>query len=771
MRPVIATSPTRRTHMQDTDPAADQIDDGQPDPSHALARTSAPAMVDDLAALHVPPMRADDTCVVMWESEPTRAFHTWVNPHAERLLGFPRNHWQTEPDFWAERLHPDDRDSTHRAFHQALEAHGHCQHTYRLLHADGSVRWVQEHVKTVDYPASEDGLTPRRLRGTMIDVTDYHREIDALERSRAYYRSLFEEAPAIYFVLDEDGTVRRVNQRGIEELGYERAELTGQRFVQLQTDTDTIDFASLADDDAEAGSDWRTTLRRRDGTLLPVHLRVLRGDMLEGLDAHEEEQTGGRSLLVSCDPAPAPARIQHLADDAADALTGLVRRSKFEKHLQHLLYRHYDKPGEHVLALIDIDQFSLVNYRFGQSAGDALLRDVGEILQDHLRRGDLIGRTGSDEFGIILERCSLRQAKILCEGAMDAISQHRFEWTDHTVRLTASAGLVKVDANLQSVSELMSAADAARREASAERLCGIRLVDPAVASSAHRNSDVALAAELQNALENQRLELHYQPIRQLYDEAGSLAPTPKGPPTHYELLLRVRRNKLLLSPLQILMAAERHHLISEVDRWVVTEATRWLDSRPEHVVAGETCCINISAKSICDRHFIDFARNRLRALGSRASSVCFEITETAIIGNLDDAVSGMERLRATGCEFSLDDFGSGSASFPYLRRLPVSYLKIDGTFVREAGASDEDARFLDLINQIGHHAGKQTVAEFVENERTLARVRDIGLDYAQGYLIGRPQPLEQFGIAVTAAPTTPSVQSATVTPFPTVRSP
>lgn len=756
--------------MQEIDPAADQLDDdGPPARQSAQPRPSPAPALDDLAALHVPPMRADDTCVVMWESEPTRAFHTWVNPHAEQLLGFPRHRWQTEPDFWAERLHPQDRDRTHKAFHQALEAHGHCRQTYRLLHADGSVRWVEEHVKTVDYPASEDGLAPQRLRGTMIDVTDYHQEINALERSRAYYRSLFEDAPAIYFVLDEHGIVRRINQHGADQLSYTPSQLIGQHFVQLQAGEDVIDITRLILESDAHSSEWHnTTLRCADKRLLPVRLRTMRAEATQML---EDAPLPAPALLVSCEPLPSVATTApNDTDSAADALTGLAKRAQFERHLQHLLYRHYEQPGEHVLAVIDIDQFGLANYRFGQSAGDALLREVAEILQDHMRRGDLIGRTGSDEFAVILERCPMRQAKVLCEGAIDAISQHDFEWADHSVRLTASAGLVKIDANLQSVSELMSAADAARREASAQSLSGIRLIDPAATPSVHRNSDVALAAELQNALEDGRLELFYQPIRQLYDSTGHPCATSEGPPAHYELLLRVRRNQLLMSPQQILLAAERHHLIGEVDRWVLTEATRWLDRRPEHVVAREMCCINVSAKSICDRQFIDFARSRLRALGDRASSICFEITETAIIGNLDDAVTGMERLRATGCDFSLDDFGSGSASFPYLRKLPVSYLKIDGSFVREAGASDDDARFLELINQIGHHAGKQTVAEFVENEHTLCRVRDIGLDFAQGYEIGRPRPLEHFGIAVTASPPVVASHSATITPFPNVRS-
>ncbi|MEO0972621.1 MAG: PAS domain-containing protein, partial [Pseudomonadota bacterium] len=286
--------------MQDIDSASDQRREGPPASQRSTRRSAA--RTDDVTALRLPPMRMEDSCcVVMWEAEPTRAYHTWVNTPAEQLLGFPMNHWHTEQNFWAQRLHPEDRVRVSHAFHQAIRDQGTCEHTYRMLHADGSVRWIQEQVKVVDLPIGEGGPTPRRLRGTMIDVTEYRREIDALERSRAFYRSLFDDAPALYFVLDDEGMVKQVNQRGASELGYERSSLLDTCFSRLQTGTEAIDITHLLEVD-DGPQEWHTALRRANGSPLPVRLRALKGELLD----EEGDPLDAGSLLVACDPTSQP---------------------------------------------------------------------------------------------------------------------------------------------------------------------------------------------------------------------------------------------------------------------------------------------------------------------------------------------------------------------------------------------------------------------------------------------------------------------------------
>lgn len=436
-------------------------------------------------------------------------------------------------------------------------------------------------------------------------------------------------------------------------------------------------------------------------------------------------------------------------------ITGVYNRSAFERHLQGILYRDFSSAAgtaaaSHVLAVLDIDEFCVVNHRFGRRAGDDILGAVADILADHMPGGTaLVARTGADEFAVLLEHHSLARARSRCQLAMQAVAQHDFEWAGRSVRLTLSAGLASIVDGERSVSELMSDADHARREASSECHGSIHCSD------AHREphprerpTDLTLAAELLTALETDHLALWYQPIlpvRQTLDNASSSART-NAPPRHYELLLRMRRGDQIIGPQPSLRAAEKHQLISEVDRWVLRTAADWLTRRPYWQVRRETCCINVSARSICDRRFVEDACEILLSLGPLARSICFELTETTPVTHLDRARGAMERMLASGCTFALDDFGSGEASLPYLHHLPARYMKIAGHLVRRAAQGGDAMRLLDLVNQIGHNAGKLTVAEHVEAGPDLAMVGDLGIDFAQGHHVGRPKPISAFGM-------------------------
>jgi diguanylate cyclase (GGDEF)-like protein/PAS domain S-box-containing protein len=736
--------------MQETDhsspDALQQRKAGDASLADGSSRVCDPTAQDPTAGLG---LRIDDVHAVVWEAEPTRTHHTFVNEYAEGLLGYPSRTWLTEHQFWISHLHPDDRAHIVDGFRVGLERGDQHQHTYRMLHADGTTRWVKEFVHRVKIEGGPEGTPRQRLRGTIIDVTEFKHAQRAQSADTELYRSLYDEYPAVCFVLDQHGAIEQVNRWGAEQLGYPAGELHGITLHRLllsarDEPAPLIDLPTLQ---RIAERDQAIRLKRRDGTLLPTHVRTRRVP-IPGTTAH--------TVHVICEPvAEAQPVLATDAPEMLDPLTGTLNRTEFERRLQRLLYRDYRDNAKHVLALLDIDQFAVVNYRLGNGAGDEALREVAEILPDCLRPGDVIGRTGSDEFALLLENCSLARAQALCRGAVDVIEQHRFEWAGTPLRLSASVGLVRIDPAAQGVSELMSAAENARRTASRRARAGIHAVDPTKPVHDTDDAHIAWAAELEDALDGDRLELHFQPIRSLYPADGS-----HDRERHYEILLRLRRDQRLLGPQRFLLAAERHQLASEVDRWVLGTTVRWLASRPHQRVGRELCCINISASSICDRRFVEDALSQLKCNSDIARSLCFEITETAVIANMDEAIRGMESLRNVGCRFSLDDFGSGMASFSYLRRLPVDYLKIDGSFVRGAGCNDDEARFLDLINQIGHHAGKKTVAEFVESEQTLSRVHDIGIDFAQGYQIGRPRPISEFE---APAPR----RSAIIKPFPT----
>jgi Amt family ammonium transporter len=401
--------------------------------------------------------------------------------------------------------------------------------------------------------------------------------------------------------------------------------------------------------------------------------------------------------------------------------------------VQRSLYDAASHGSEHALALLDVDQFRVVNYRFGHAAGDELLHEIGEIVTDALRAVDTVARLNGDELGILFEHCTMQRAHALLAEVVTAIGAYDFEWASQPYNVTASAGLVPIRPDSDSVADLLSHADAACRAAADGGRGRIHLWRADDHEVGERQREIEWAARVENALQTERFRLHVQPIVSLNGWNGGAC---------YELLLRMEDDRGdLVTAQHFLPAAERYHLAPRLDRWVVARAIAWLDSRPES--AGDTCCINLSGQSVADPEFPRFVLDRLTHRRALGSSLCFEITETALIANLERARASMETLAQAGCRFALDDFGKGHSSFAYLRNLPVQILKIDGGFVRGIAESDDDFRLLELINDLGHVTGKRTVAESVESEPVLERLRAIGVDFAQGYHLGRPMPIDE----------------------------
>lgn len=456
-------------------------------------------------------------------------------------------------------------------------------------------------------------------------------------------------------------------------------------------------------------------------------------------------------------PVPPTPPLSGAGADAAAAahcaLTHTPGRAAFEQRLQALLYEDFHAravgPGgtSHVLALLDIDQFRLVNHRLGRGAGDELLYQVAELLSEHVIPDGFIARTGGDEFAILFENHSLAQARHRCRYAMHAVAAHRFDWEGRSVRLTVSAGLVGITAGADhAVSELLSEADHARRAAAREGRGGLHCTRAGRTARPAHPSPLSLAAELANALEADALALYRQPIVARGEGQHAAATGPgeaaAAAPRRYELLLRLRRGDRMIGPRPLLKAAEQHHLVSDVDRWVIERAVAWLARRPAAQTRRELCCINLSARSLRDRAFVAELRHLLRPLGDRASSICFEIGEAAVDDVPARTRAAMQRLAALGCSFALQDLGGGHAArLPHLQALPLRYVKIDGRLIREARAGGHAARLLELINQIAQSAGKATVAQHVEDAATFALIEDIGIDYAQGWYLGTPRPI------------------------------
>ncbi|MHB1590293.1 MAG: EAL domain-containing protein, partial [Sulfuricella sp.] len=418
-----------------------------------------------------------------------------------------------------------------------------------------------------------------------------------------------------------------------------------------------------------------------------------------------------------------------------DALTGLINRSEFERQLEELLDSAANQHKQHALLYLDLDQFKVVNDTCGHSAGDELLRQLTAHIQSKVRESDTFARLGGDEFGVLLENCPLDQALRLANALLDEVGAFRFVWLDKTFAVGVSIGLVAITATSGLSANVLSAADTACYAAKDKGRNRVQVYSPDDSEMAERHGEMHWVARIAKAFEEERFHLYYQPIVSV----RSGAPEQEQ---HFEVLLRMRdENHNLVPPGAFIPAAERYNMMVEIDRWVIRNALNWLIVHAERPVI---CAINLSGQSVNDDRFLAFLIDQIKGTGVTPHKVCFEITETAAISNLAKASNFIKTVKSLGCSFSLDDFGSGMSSFSYLKNLPVDYLKIDGSFVRDMINDPIDCAMVESINHIGHVMGIKTIAEFVENQAILDKLRVIGVDYAQGYGIAKPCPLEEM---------------------------
>jgi len=417
---------------------------------------------------------------------------------------------------------------------------------------------------------------------------------------------------------------------------------------------------------------------------------------------------------------------------AHDDLTGLPNRRSFELELGSAIA---DPSKPLALMFLDLDQFKLVNDSGGHAAGDELLRRTAGALPQCLRDGDMLARLGGDEFGVILNDCPPQVGRAIAERLRQAVEAIDFVWQGQPHRISASVGLVQLDGAQISLAEALRAADLACYIAKEQGRNRVHIHAADNAAEAELSADMGWVQRLRRALDEDRFELHAQPI--IPTAAGS------NEGEHLELLLRLRDRAAgdasgeLIPPGAFIPAAERFGLMPAIDRWVVKAALQTIAARGERA-HGATYSINLSGVTLTDDQFQAFLRDALTSTGVAPEVLCFEITETSAVANLDRAVAFMESMRLLGCRFALDDFGVGMSSLTYLKRLPVDYLKIDGSFVRDMLADKADNATVQMINHLAHVAGKKTIAEFVETPAILAALTEIGVDYAQGYAIARP---------------------------------
>ena len=417
-----------------------------------------------------------------------------------------------------------------------------------------------------------------------------------------------------------------------------------------------------------------------------------------------------------------------------DALTGLVNRREFERRLEESIESGHRGDGQHVLCYLDLDRFKVVNDTSGHLAGDSMLREVAKVLRDAVRDSDTVGRLGGDEFGMLLMGCPLEKARQIADDVCRAVGDYRFVWKDKIFNIGVSIGLVEISRESGALEELLAAADSACYVAKKQGSGRVVVYSARDEALARHTGEIQWLQRLQSALKDNRFQLYHQPIVPAYGVDGG------GPAM--EVLVRLQDEAgHEVPPSEFVKAAERYRLMGLVDRWVVQTTLAALGRGAIPVPSNRSVAINISGQTLSDVQFLEFVVECLDSTGVNPQQVCFEITESAVVANLDHARRFVGVLHGMGCQFALDDFGSGVGSFSNLKNLPMDYLKIDGSFMRNLEKDSVNQAMVTAMIKLARTLNFKVIAEQVEDIATLDTARRMGVDYVQGYAVGRPQLL------------------------------
>lgn len=598
----------------------------------------------------------------------------------------------------------------------------------------GAINIFQHDRKEPTY--TEEKLIQRQSQLAAIAM-EQHQAETALVESEQRYRLLYDDTPSMFFTLDETGHIVMANQFSQLILGYQEEEFLGRSFTQFHQDEHKDKTQINLKNCIQNGDTvyrWEGSLRKSDGSVIYVRhsARLI-------FNPSKDKQ-----ILISSEDITETYNLsKQLAYQAShDALTNLVNRREFERRLSRLVDQARKMHSVHVLCYLDLDQFKVINDTSGHQAGDELLRQLGLLLPQKIRNRDTLARLGGDEFGILLEHCTLETAKKIADELLDTIRHFQFIWSDQSYTIGVSIGMVTITHHSSDLNTILRQADSACYAAKESGRNRIHIYQENDSEMAQRHGEIFWVQRLQSALETNQLRLYRQPICKT-DSLPNMDLFGVDQPAihHYEILLRLHDPKYdIVGPTSFLPAAERFNLSPDIDRWVVSETLNWMANSKSKDV---TYSINLSGHSLSNKDFLQFLANEINQINFPHSNICFEITETAAIKNLSSATRFINELKALGCKFSLDDFGSGLSSFAYLKTLPIDYLKIDGLFVRDVEDDPIDLAMVKAINEMAHILGKQTIAEYVESDAILQEMKNIGVDYVQGYVIAEPEPLPE----------------------------
>jgi len=655
----------------------------------------------------------------------------YYSPRFKQLLNFNEGEMEDTAEALTSRLHPEDKPAHEQAIDGHLRRGAPFDIEVRLQTKTGEYRWFHFRGQSVRTSAGR----AMRMAGAMTDTTD--RRLTAAE--------LFAEKERAQVTLASiaDGVITTDTGGWVEYLNPVAEALTGwttvsARGLPLQAILRTFDETTR-----KVTSNPIEMVLREERTIdVSAPMLLVRNDASEIPIVQSAAPIRARTgkiigvVLIMHDVSRERQYVAKLSYQAShDALTGLINRTEFERRLGLALKSAAEQSRHHAVMYLDLDQFKVVNDTCGHAAGDQLMRQVSAVLLKRLREGDTLARLGGDEFGVLLENCPPDHAVRIADQLRQTVTDIHFTWETRSFGTGVSVGLVNLKDRPFTLGDVMSAADAACYMAKEKGRNRVQVYHSEDSEMSVRQGEMEWISRLQKALKEDRFVLYTQDIKAL--DAG------REHGTHCEILIRLLDERgELVPPMAFIPAAERYNLMPAIDRWVIRTAFATISrEQAEGGAVFEICSINLSGGSIGDEGFLDYVREQFTHFPAvLPQSICFEITETAAIARLDQATRFINEMKSLGCRFSLDDFGAGMSSFAYLKHLPVDFLKIDGGFVKNMADDPIDRAMVEAINSVGHITGKQTIAEFVDGERVIALLREIGVDFAQGYGVAKPKP-------------------------------
>lgn len=636
-------------------------------------------------------------------------------------------------------VHAGDRDKVVGVLQDGVRRGGGYALQYRVVWPDGSEHWLAAKAHVF----ADAGGQPERTLGIIWDITEHMaRELMIAERKELAEVTLSSIGDGV-ITTDPQGKTRSLNRVAEQLTGWTNDMAQGQ----------------------DIGLTMPVADERTGESLEHVVMRCLQQHRAIGISPHSQLITrNGRRISIEDSAAPIWSRdgailgavvvfrdvsherklSQQLSWQAThDTLTQLINRREFEHLVADALHTAKQEGHTHALLYLDLDQFKVINDTCGHGAGDMLLHLLAKMLQGQMRDSDILARLGGDELGVLLPHCPLDHARLIGEQLRQSVREFRFSWDERRIELGVSIGIVEINQDCKSMSELLSAADQACYLAKEQGRNRLHVYQESDVMLAQRHGEMLWISRLSEAFTHDYFRLYAMPIVHLHD----------SPERHDEVLIRIRNGKGdLILPGAFIPAAERYDMMLSIDRWVIRAVCAHIqsvrDSLPPLAALAESWrrtpalySVNLSGMSLSDPGLQDYITGQFVQYAIAPEKICFEITETAVIANLPKAQVFMRQLKALGCRFSLDDFGSGLSSFGYLKALPVDYLKIDGVFVRGIATNAINRAMVKAINEVGHVMGLKTVAEYVEDDATLAVIRELGIDYAQGYAVGSLRPL------------------------------